>query len=310
LQIPRVSILDVRRHENKLKIGHLKSNRFIIKLRNVKEPLDQSAAQAETILSILARSGAPNYFGPQRFGNRQNTHLLGKAVIKGQPEEFMDLFLGRPQAWDIPAIVTACTFYEQGDYQKALESWPVDFREQRHTLKILMKYKANRKKTFKSLDNRLKGFFIAAFQSYLFNKVIAARMPAIDKLLVGDMAYKHDNGACFYVEDAQKEQPRCDNFEISPTGPLIGHRMAKLSGPAGDIENPVLDQAVLDEQDFTRMKRFGGRGGRRPIRFRPHNCQINTGQDDSGPFLELRFELDSGCYATSLLREITKSDFS
>ncbi|MHC4836225.1 MAG: tRNA pseudouridine(13) synthase TruD, partial [Planctomycetota bacterium] len=43
------------------------------------------------------------------------------------------------------------------------------------------------------------------------------------------------------VEDAAVEQPRCDAFEISPTGPLIGNRMKSLTGPAGEIENPLLD---------------------------------------------------------------------
>ena len=146
------------------------------------------------------------------------------------------------------------------------------------------------------------------FRSYLFNQVLAARMPDIDKLLVGDMAYKHINGACFRVEDVVLEQPRCDSFEISPTGPLLGFRMTRLTRVAGDIENPVLDRAGLEDRDFRQMRQYGGRGGRRPLRFRPHHPQVTTGEDKFGPHIELQFELDPGCYATSFIREISKTD--
>jgi tRNA pseudouridine13 synthase len=157
------------------------------------------------------------------------------------------------------------------------------------------------------MDKHLKGFFVSAYQSYLFNRVLAARMPDIDKLLLGDMAYKHDNGACFHVNLPDAEQPRCDRFEISPTGPLFGLRMTRLTDAAGEIENPILEQEGLTDQQLRLMKRLGGPGGRRPLRFGPRNASVATGEDDFGPYLELRFELDAGCYATTLLAEITKN---
>jgi tRNA(Glu) U13 pseudouridine synthase TruD len=54
------------------------------------------------------------------------------------------------------------------------------------------------------------------------------------------------------------------------------------------------------------MKHFGARGGRRPLRFQPREVSVAPGQDDLGPYLELHFTLDAGCYATTLLAEITK----
>jgi tRNA(Glu) U13 pseudouridine synthase TruD len=54
------------------------------------------------------------------------------------------------------------------------------------------------------------------------------------------------------------------------------------------------------------MKRLGARGGRRPLRFQPQNAGLRDGMDELGPYLELRFELDAGCYATTLISEITK----
>jgi len=113
----------------------------------------------------------------------------------------------------------------------------------------------------------------------------------------------------FKVEDAAVEQPRCEAFEISPTGPLIGGRMAALTGPAGEIENRILAKIQLEKKDLEQLGNYV-RGGRRPLRFQPWNWAVSSGRDYLGEFIELRFEIDSGCYATTVLREITKTDIS
>ena len=185
----------------------------------------------------------PNYFGPQRFGNRNTGHLLGEAVAKEKIDEFVDIFLGRAAEGD-DFTSEARGLYDKGEYEKAHDAWPYNFSNERRALKALIKAKGQKKKAFNAVDNRLKSFFISAYQSDIFNRVLASRMPNIDKLLTGDMAYKHINGACFRVEDAAVEQSRCDSFEISPTGPMLGHRTTMLTGPAGDIENAVLEQVA------------------------------------------------------------------
>ena len=73
----------------------------------------------------------------------------------------------------------------------------------------------------------------------MFNAVVAQRIQSLDKLLSGDLAEKQDNGAVFRVEDVTAEQPRCDAFEISPTGPLIGYRMTDPESEALQIEQAV-----------------------------------------------------------------------
>jgi tRNA pseudouridine13 synthase len=308
LDIPNIKIIQITRHCNKLKLGHLACNRFVIRLRNLKLPMKQSVKIAERIIAILIDKGVPNYFGGQRFGLRNETHLLGEAVSKGKKNEFVDIFLGQPKIDELSTFAVARSFYERGYYKKALKTWPYSYSDQRRALKALIANKGNEKKAYHVIDKHLKRFFVSAYQSDLFNQVLAVRMPDIDKLFVGDMAYKHVNGACFRVDDTVLEQPRCDAFEISPTGPLLGFRMTKLTGPAGDIENSVLNTTGLESRDFRQMGEYGGRGGRRPLRFQPHHTKVTTGQDKLGPYIELQFELDSGCYATSLIREISKTN--
>jgi tRNA pseudouridine13 synthase len=350
LSLSGIRVLQTTRHTNKLKPGHLRGNRFVIRLRQLTMPLPEAARIAGEVLSALSRRGVPNYFGPQRFGNHQDNHLLGKAVVKNDVAAFVDLLLGHPvQELDSPAVFQARALYDEGRYEEAAQAWPGRFFDQRRALRILAKGASggpatesgepdtsapdesspredtpptppnpqseirnpkaqmrSKKRIYYSIDKHLKGLFVSAYQSDLFNRVLAARMPDIDKLLVGDMAYLHVNGACFRVEQPAIEQPRCDRFEISPTGPLLGGRTTRLAGPAGEIENPVLDGEDLTENDFRQMKHLGARGGRRPLRFQPRDAALTSGTDDLGPYLEFRFELDAGCYATALLAEITK----
>ncbi len=307
LSLAEVRVLKTTRHTNKLKPGHLRGNRFAVRLRKVAVPLEEAHRIAESALAILTRRGVPNYFGPQRFGNHRNNHLLGRALAHNDAVEFMDQFLGRPNPdADSPTVLQARTLYEEGRYEEALQSWPGQFADHRRALRAIITGKGKKKRGLFTVDKHLQGLFVSAYQSDLFNRVLAARMPDIDRLLVGDMAYKHDNGACFRVEQAETEQPRCDRFEISPTGPLLGQRTTRLTGPAGEIEDPILDAEALGESESGHMRRLGARGGRRPLRFQPRDAGLDAGRDDLGPYLELRFELDAGCYATTLISEITK----
>ncbi len=57
-----VAVLAAGRHERKLRRGELAGNRFKIRLREV------SGADWRERLGRVLESGAPNYFGPQRFG--------------------------------------------------------------------------------------------------------------------------------------------------------------------------------------------------------------------------------------------------
>jgi tRNA pseudouridine13 synthase len=74
-----VRVLWTRRHGNKLRTGHLRGNRFRLRLRGVK---DVGAAR-ESFSQLVAR-GVPNYFGEQRFGRAGDNADRGKALLLGQ----------------------------------------------------------------------------------------------------------------------------------------------------------------------------------------------------------------------------------
>jgi tRNA pseudouridine13 synthase len=76
-----VRILETSRHKNKLGIGHLRGNRFQVRVRGVNSEMSEVARAA---LTHLAEVGAPNYFGPQRFGRFGNNAVDGFKVARGE----------------------------------------------------------------------------------------------------------------------------------------------------------------------------------------------------------------------------------
>jgi len=75
---PELRVLRHARHGNKLRVGHLRGNRFRIRIRDAEHP---EAARA--VLEALVARGLPNAFGEQRFG-RGDTALRGLALIRGE----------------------------------------------------------------------------------------------------------------------------------------------------------------------------------------------------------------------------------
>ncbi len=301
LQIPRLRILEVTRHTNKLHLGHLKANRFTIRVRQT-EP--DRLPELKDALAELIRRGVPNYFGEQRFGGRGDAWGVGLAMLRGQPDQALDLVLGRPSERDHGDIRRARQLYESGQYLEAARRWPGMFRDERRALKALAHSNGRKRRAFAAIDKASRLFYVSAYQSYLFNQVVAARLPSgLDHLYAGDLAYLHASGAVFHVEDATVEQARSDRFEISPSGPLFGYRMTEPGGYPGELEAQVLAAEKLSPKSF-RSGPLRVKGARRPLRFHPADAEIRLGAPAQGVYLELAFALPRGCYATSLLREL------
>jgi tRNA pseudouridine13 synthase len=71
-------VVEASRHGNKLRPGHLRGNRFAIRVRG------GDAARARACAGALAGSGLPNFFGPQRFGAAGDNAAIGRALLLGE----------------------------------------------------------------------------------------------------------------------------------------------------------------------------------------------------------------------------------
>jgi tRNA pseudouridine13 synthase len=225
-------------------------------------------------------------------------------MLRGDPEEAVDLLLGRPASTDSDKLRHARELYEQGQYQQAARLWPGMFRDEKRALHALDRGGGNKRRALMAVNEGLRRLYVSAYQSHLFNRLVAMRLPeGLDRLWEGDLAWVHSSGAVFSVRNAPAEQERAERFEISPSGPLFGYRMTEPQGQAGELEAGILVKEEL-KRDAFRAGPLRVKGARRPLRFQPAGAEVRLGADEQGVYLELEFSLPRGCYATSLLREL------
>jgi len=293
-----VRVLSAARHGNKLRMGHHRGNRFRLRLREVKDGARENAAAA---VEILARRGVPNRFGPQRFGERRDGHLVGKALLTGEHKAALALLLGRPSELDPPAVRRSREAFDGGNLHEALGGLPAARRDERACLARLARGEKPAR-ALRAYPKRMRLFFVSALQSHLFNLVLDARMPDIDTVETGDLAWKHDSGAVFRVEDTDAERARAESFEISPSGPMFGFRMIEPGGRPGEVEQGVLAEAGLTLQSFKAPAGLKSKGARRPLRVPLGGHSVTEADGD----LWLTFALPPGSYATVVLDEVMK----
>jgi tRNA pseudouridine13 synthase len=298
VEVPNIRILWAERHNNKLRIGHLRGNRFTIRIRGVDE---SGLARCQAILDVLGRRGVPNRYGPQRFGQRGDSAMLGREVVRRDAAAFVRRFLGGPHPNESAAVQEARAAFDAGHWPEALRLFPYGMIDERRALQTLMQSGGDYRRVLAAVPRRLRTFFVSAYQSRLFNRVLDARLQTLDRVYAGDLAMKHPGRSVFYVEDADAEQPRAARFEISPTGPLYGYKMIQAAGRQGELEAEVLAAEAMTMADFRIGEGIKAEGERRALRFPVQEPELWY---DEG--LTLRFWLPRGCYATAVLAEIMK----
>jgi tRNA pseudouridine13 synthase len=299
LELDGMKVLSAIPHTNKLKLGHLKGNHFRIVIRDVSKC---AADSVPAILKLLEERGVPNYFGHQRYGAQGNSHLIGAAMLRGDFEGAVRTLIGEPKAVEDPGWRQAIIAFHEGNLVRSHELMPTFCRSEREVIRKLMHSPGDFERAFGAVHPRLRDLYLSAFQSSLFDQVLEQRLDSLDHLWDGDVAMKHVNGASFLVETAAMEQPRCDAFEISPTGPLFGRKMLQPAGQVLEQEEKVLQENGVARELFagTGIRLEGDRRALRvPLSGPQHSLE--------GTNLVLEFTLPKGSYATTVVREITKS---
>jgi len=77
-----VRVLEAHRHAHKLRTGHVRANRFVLRVRGVDAGAAERARQILAALSVPP--GAPNWYGEQRFGRDGDNAARGRALVTGE----------------------------------------------------------------------------------------------------------------------------------------------------------------------------------------------------------------------------------
>jgi tRNA pseudouridine13 synthase len=292
----RFRVLSAVRNERPLKIGYQLGNRFTIRIRD--PDLGRLDAAREALERLVAK-GMPNAYGAQRFGVRQDGHLLGRAMVHEDWKAFVDQLLGRPADVEMnPLIVEARKAYDRGDLQAARDGFPMKHRSEKKAAGVLLRGGSPRD-AFEAIGSGPRRIWLSAWQSYLFNAVLDRRVRdgTFSRLLAGDIAWLHASSASYRVTDPAAEVERAARGLASPTGPLIGYDPQQPEGEAARIEREVLEAEGADPETF-RASHSRARGLRRPLRCPLGEASLDPEPDGS---VVARFLLPPGAFATVVL---------
>ncbi|UVE16663.1 tRNA pseudouridine(13) synthase TruD [Pseudomonas sp. LS44] len=149
-------------------------------------------------------------------------------------------------------------------------------------------------------QRNLRSRLLSAARSYLFNRVLAARVAdgSWNQARLGDLLAFTDSRSFFMAGEAECTDPRLAILDLHPTGPLWGLG----ESPAANLSQ-TLEQSVADSEPALRdwLVEAGMAHERRILRLPIAGLTWHYPEPD---VLQLEFVLPAGCFATALVREI------
>jgi tRNA pseudouridine13 synthase len=290
-------------------------NRFVIRVRD--STRDRAAVEA-TAAAIRKEGGVPNFFGPQRFGGhfRPVTHLVGRAIVEGDLEEAVRLYVGNPMAMEQEEAQAARRLYDETrDPAAALAVYPPKLDPERDILRRLVHKPGDWRNALQALPPNLLQLFVHAHQSWLFNLILSARVEAglgLNTAHAGDlvMGVDDDGVKAHPVSDFNRGrvQRELDLGRATLTAPLVGLATPLATGGPGEVEQRVLDDAGVHPADFRvrEVPEVASDGRRRGI-LQPVRG-LGVSWIDGDPVFA--FALGKGSYATVVLREFMKAEIA
>ena len=207
----KIKILTTTRHNNKIRVGHLKGNRFKIRLKKV---LGIQKDKLDSVLKWIKDNGVPNYFGKQRFGIGGNNWEEGKKLMDGtlkmrdkKTKEFL-----------------------MGAYQSYLFN---HWLSKRMELNLLLG-KFSESQTEEILHLPKDALLGTKTQENFF------------KLVEGDVMMHYPYGRLFNVENLEEEAKRFQANDIAPAGLLCGKKTKRAKSIAGILEAPYDEEINLN----------------------------------------------------------------
>jgi tRNA pseudouridine13 synthase len=146
-----------------------------------------------------------------------------------------------------------------------------------------------------------RSLFLSAARSHLFNAVLAARVEQgnWNRPLEGDVFMLAGTHSIFGPEALTPELiARCASGDIDPTGPMWGAGELRTRDAVAELEDAV---SARSPELAAGLAAAGLRHERRSLVLRPRELELRW-LDDA--VCEVSFYLNSGSYATVLLREI------
>jgi len=297
-----------------VKLGDLWGNHFKIRIRNIKLSEDLTAKRVQGITKEIMKTGVPNFFGPQRFGDRLLSHRVGKALLLGRYKNAIMIYLLNTSQYESEQIRSIRrTICETQDFQMGFKQLPARFRYERLILKHLSRRPTDFKGALSAFPRRILSLFIHAYQSWIFNRYLSERINSLDSWwnpTPGDLVQVKDTTVAEYVTENNVERYRdlVKKGRAFVMAPLIGHKSAFPRDFSGEVLKKILDAEAIQSRLFKQKdRRLASMGRLRKISIFPHtlNAQYFV-LSPTNVVVDLTFCLEKGSYATIVLREFMK----
>jgi tRNA pseudouridine13 synthase len=304
LRQERLELEFLARSRDPIRRESFAGNTFVITVRDL---VPGETALLRDRIGEVVRGGVPNYFDTQRFGSaRGSGEFAVKRLLLGDNEGALRLALAIPTQEDrrrqreIRSILKA----HWGDWTACHRLLPVC--SERSVVTYLEDHPDGFRRAFELIDRNLRNLYCSAYQSHLWNRVLARRVRA--RAGAGAIEVPYGLGAFVF-------------YEMLPQAEVESLRALSIPAPRHTlkIEDPEL--ARLFERAFEEegilQKDFRLRGmqdtyfkrGNRPALVFPEGLtaepdvadEMNRGRRR----VTLRFALPRGSYATIVIKRLT-----
>ena len=208
---PQIKILEKTYHNNKIKIGHLKGNKFFIRLKRV-QPMHRM--KLESALEKIVTFGMPNYFGFQRFGLDGDNYKKGEALIAGtlkvRDRKLRKMYINAYQSYLYNGWLS-----KRIEVSKIVDSFEAEQISEKLNLSV---------ETIKEMQ--------------------AQEHPL--KVMKGDVFSHYPYGRLFNIEDLEEESEKFMNRDRVPTGLLSGKKTKFAIDDAAKFEEPFIKETKED----------------------------------------------------------------
>jgi len=323
IKLKDVTLTNVYTSYKPVKIGELKGNKFKIVVREIIKPSASENVQ-KNITEIQKTGGFPNFYGIQRFGvTRPISHIVGKHIVNGDFKSAVMTYIANPIKGENEETYKLREKLKQThDYSEALKNYPDQLNYEKAMLNYLVKNTDDFIGAIQELPRNLQTMFIYAYQSYIFNKILSKRIQKklpLNKALEGDIILPVrknivDEKAIIVTSiNCVKVNKQISKGKAFVSGPLVGNDTLFSQGEMGELEHSIIDKEICDPRDFTipDIPRLSSSGSRRALlaHISDLKCQIVDDEwNENKKKMVVQFALRKGCYATSFMREIMKSD--
>jgi tRNA pseudouridine13 synthase len=253
---------------NELRLGMLQGNRFDIIMRKVEVPQAETIKAQRQVLEHAAQCmkdrGFINYFGTQRFGKFNDTHLVGISVLKGDFKKAIQTLM-EPKTDERPDITQArlqwAERFKNGETKEneATAAKQVLKRMNRFMtgeiaiLESLARNPMDYNQAFERIPVNLRKIFLHAVQSLIWNRATSYRIANMDRdnAVVGDLVYGDGKDGSSKVHTITKEDVANKKYTIEDVlVPMVGKRTRFPTNELGRFIEKLLSDIGISHEMF------------------------------------------------------------